>query len=215
MQIEVRSCLCERFGLDRMKVIGTIGMNGSGKDTVIRHISKKYGIPVITIGDLVRQAAARCKLEPTRENLTRVAFDHMRKYGIDYFPREVLRIIEQNRWEAVGVAGIRSHTDVETFRKRFGRDFILLFVDVTDPFVRFQRIQNRGESRDPKTLDEFLEQDKKEEENFHLSRVTREAGYTLKNDKGIKVLFAQVDKLMVRILGCSAKTSCSYSNLTR
>jgi len=184
-----------------MKVIGTIGMNGAGKNTVIGYISRNYGIPVITISDLIGKAAATDGIEPTRENLTQVALDHIRKYGRDYFPREVIRIIEQNQWETTGVAGIRSYTDVETFRKRFGEDFTLVHVDVPDLLIRFQRVKNRGEPKDPKTFDEFLEQDKTEEENFQLSKVIKEAEYTLRNDKDIEALFAQIDKLLAKILG--------------
>lgn len=191
-------------------MIGTIGMNGSGKDTVIKYISKNYGIPILTISDLVRQADSTGKFEPTRDNLTRVAFDRIRKYGPDYFPRKVIRIIKKKRWDTVGIAGIRSHADVETFRKRFGDDFILIFVDVPDARTRFQRVRNRAEPRDPKTFDEFLRQDKKEEENFQLSEVTREAKYTLRNDKDLNALFAQIDKLMANVLGHGPKLSRSH-----
>lgn len=190
-----------------MKVIGTIGMNGAGKNTVIGYISGKYGFHIITISDLVRRAAAIGGLEPTRENLMQVALDQIRKYGPDHFPREVIRTIERKQWDKVGVAGIRSFTDVETFRKRFADDFILVFVDVHDAFTRFQRTRNRGEPRDPKTFDEFIEQDKKEEESFQISEVAKEADYTIENDKDISVLFAQVDKIMAKIFSCNFKPS--------
>jgi dephospho-CoA kinase len=179
-----------------MKVIGTIGMNGAGKNTVIEYISRKYGFTTITISDLIRKAAAMCELEPTRENLTQVALDQIRKYGPDYFPGEVIKIIERNRWDKVGVAGIRSFTDVQTFRKRFADGFILVFVDTPSALTRFKRIRNRLEPRDPETFGEFIEQDKKEEDNFQISKVAKEANYTLKNDKSISVLFAQIDKLI-------------------
>lgn len=188
-----------------MKVIGAIGLNGSGKDTVIAYVSKEYGISMITISDLVRKIASEEKLEPTRENLTKISLDRISKFGPDYFPKEVVKMIERNKWNAVGIAGIRSYTDVETFRKRFGRDFILIFVDVTDPATRFRRIRNRGEPRDPKTLDEFLKQDRAEENNFKLSKAVKEANYVLNNDKDIDSLSKQINNLVPKILGLPSK----------
>jgi dephospho-CoA kinase len=182
-----------------MKVIGTVGLNGSGKDTVSSIISEELGIPKLTIGDVARKIAAANNMEPTRENLTRISLDHRRKYGLDYFPREVVRTIEMNDWDFVSVAGIRSKVDVDTFRKRFGSDFILIFVDVSNPAVRFKRIAKRGEPRDPKTFEQFLKQDAEEEKNFKLNAAIKEANYVIKNNGDIDLLINETRKLITRI----------------
>lgn len=85
-----------------MLVIGAIGLNGSGKDTIISYISKKLEIPMITISDIVRKIALARNIEPTRENLTRISLEHIGKYGSDYFPKEVIRIIDPKKWDVVG-----------------------------------------------------------------------------------------------------------------
>jgi dephospho-CoA kinase len=193
-------CLYQIDGGTRLKVIGTVGLIGSGKDTVISYVSKEFGIPMITISDLVKKIALEQKLEPTRENLTKLSLDCIKKYGRDFFPMEVVKIIEKNRWNVVGVAGIRSFTDVETFRKRFGEEFSLIFVDVPDANIRFERIRKRGEPRDPKSLDEFLEQDKEDEKNFKLSHAIKEADYVVRNDKDVDSLGREIDEIMPRIL---------------
>ena len=90
-----------------MRVFGTVGLNGSGKGAVASIISRELGIPKLTIGDVSRNIAAADNMEPTRENLTRISLDYRRKYGPDYFPREVIRTIEANNWDFVSVAGIR------------------------------------------------------------------------------------------------------------
>jgi dephospho-CoA kinase len=90
-----------------MRVFGTVGLNGSGKDAVASIISRELGIPKLTIGDIARNIAAANDIEPTRENLTRISLDYGRKYGPDYFPKEVIRTIEVNSWDFVSVAGIR------------------------------------------------------------------------------------------------------------
>jgi dephospho-CoA kinase len=188
-----------------MKVVGTVGLNGSGKDTVISIISKELGIPMITIGDIARQIAATKNIAPTRENLTKISLDYRRKNGSDYFPKEVIRTIEKNNWDFVGVAGIRSIVDVDTFRKRFGNDFILIFVDASDQAVRFERIAKRGEPRDPKTFEQFLKQDSEEEKNFKLNAAIKEANYVIKNDGDIDSLINETRKLITQITKCSSQ----------
>ena len=182
-----------------MKVIGTVGLNGAGKDTVASIISKELGIPRLTIGDVARKIAATQNVEPTRENLTKISLDCRRKYGLDYFPKEVIRTIEANNWGFVSVAGIRSKVDVDTFRKRFGSDFILIFVEVSNPAVRFERIAKRGEPRDPKTFAQFLKQDSEEEKNFKLNAAIKEANYVIKNDRDIDSLINETRKLITQI----------------
>jgi len=186
-----------------MKVVGTVGLNGSGKDTVTSIISKELGIPKLTIGDIARKIAATQNIEPTRENLTKISLDYRRKNGPDYFPKEIIRTIEKNNWDFVSVAGIRSNVDVDTFRKRFGSDFILIFVEVSNPAVRFERITKRGEPRDPKTFAQFLKQDSEEEKNFKLNAAIKEANYVIRNDGDIDSLINETRKLITQITRCS------------
>lgn len=188
-------------------VIGAIGLNGSGKDTVVSYISKRFSIPMITISDVIRKIASERKIEPTRENLTRISLEHTRKYGPDYFPKEVIRMIDQNKWDVVGVAGIRSLVDVETFRKRFGRGFVLIFVEVSDPAIRFERIRNRGEPRDPKNFEQFMKQDEEEERNFKLSVAIKEANYVVNNDGDIDSLINKIENLIPNIVGLPSRSA--------
>ncbi len=190
-----------------MLVIGTIGLNGSGKDTVISHISKEFGIPTITISDIVRKIAASRSIEPTRENLTKISLEHIGKYGADYFPKEAIRIIEGNKWKTVGVAGIRSLTDVQTFKAKYGRNFVLIHVEISDPAIRFERIRTRGEPRDPKTLEQFLKQDAEEEKNFKLSTAIKMADYVVNNDGDLNSLVSKIEELIPKIEGLSNQST--------
>jgi len=187
-----------------MLLIGTIGLNGSGKDTVISYLSEKFCIRMKTISSIVRKIALDRNIKPTRENLMQIALEHMRKYGPDYFPKEVIRIIDENKWDLVGIAGIRSLFDVETFRKRYGRSFVLIFVEVTDPRIRFERIRNRGETRDPETFEQFMKQDDEEERNFKLSAAIKEADYVINNDADIDSLISKIENLIPEIIELSS-----------
>ena len=54
-----------------MKIIGLIGLPGSGKGEASR-IAMQQGLTVLVMGDVIRQEAARQGLEPTDVNLGRI-----------------------------------------------------------------------------------------------------------------------------------------------
>jgi dephospho-CoA kinase len=41
-----------------MKVIGVVGLNGSGKDELVDYLHQRCGIPVLSAGDIARDIAA-------------------------------------------------------------------------------------------------------------------------------------------------------------
>ena len=55
-------------------VIGVAGMPGSGK-SALAEVARSIGIPVVVMGDVIREEAKRRGLEPTRENLSKIMFE--------------------------------------------------------------------------------------------------------------------------------------------
>jgi len=108
-----------------MKVFGAVGRIGSGKDEVVKYLSAQYGIPAISIGDIVRDMAEDRGLEPSRENLEHLSSEAVRKHGEGYFMKLALERIRSNHWKSAGVTGIRTPEDVRFLKRRLGDDFIL------------------------------------------------------------------------------------------
>ncbi|MFZ2536174.1 AAA family ATPase, partial [Methanothrix sp.] len=54
-----------------MKIIGFVGLPGSGKGEASK-IARELGLSVVVMGDVIRQEAARQGLEPTDQNLGRI-----------------------------------------------------------------------------------------------------------------------------------------------
>ena len=50
-------------------IIAAVGKNASGKDYFLDFISKEFGVPLLSIGDVARELAEQEGLEKTRENL--------------------------------------------------------------------------------------------------------------------------------------------------
>ncbi len=179
-----------------MKVIGVIGKNGSGKDEVLWCFRDKYGVPFLSTGDIVRGIAANAGKEPTRPNLQAISDRYFKERGEGCFVRMVVDKIRENGWKIAGISGVRSPKDVAILRKELGRNFVLIYVYVTDPHVRFERMLKRGEGRDAKAYDQFLQQDKAEEKLFGIEKAAAKADYSLSNDGSLGDLRNAIDNLV-------------------
>lgn len=159
-------------------IIAAVGKNASGKDYFLEFISKEFGVPLLSIGDVVRELAEIEGLEKTRDNLHQVSQKYMGTYGQDFFPKRLIEKIKALNSETVLVSGIRPPSDVEAFKKEFGDDFFLVAIVVDSDRVRYERTRARGSARDNVTFEQFLELDKHEEEIFHTSVTMGMADYT-------------------------------------
>jgi dephospho-CoA kinase len=187
-----------------MKVIGAIGLNGAGKDELVDYLHRRCSIPVLTVGDVPREIAEEEGIEPTRENLHEVSERYMAHYGEDYFTRRIIKRIEESGWTAVGISGIRTPTDVQALRDRFGPELLLVYVEVTDPYTRYKRTKRRGKARDPDAYEEFKRQEKAEEEMFRMSETIEEADVTINNDDSLEAFHQRIEATIVRqaLSGC-------------
>ena len=93
-----------------MRIFGSIGRIGSGKDEVIKYLNRKYGLPIVSVGDIVREIAAEQGLPLTRESLHRISSEALGKYGKDYFMGLVLKRIRDHRWEKLASPGFAPRT---------------------------------------------------------------------------------------------------------
>ncbi len=179
-----------------MKIIGVIGLNGSGKDEVVKYLEQKYGIPLISVGDVVREVAAAQGIEPTRDNLDRIVQSYFDKYGAGYFVKQVVEKIRDNRWPQAGISGIRSPVDIGIVREAFGTGFTLINVYVSSARLRYERVRRRGSRRDDITYADFLRQDAKSEKLFQIREAVAMADYSLANDGTLAELQEQIDRLV-------------------
>ncbi|MEA1959124.1 MAG: AAA family ATPase [Chloroflexota bacterium] len=179
-----------------MKVIGVIGKNGSGKDEVLKYLRDRYGVPFLSTGDIVRGIAATEGREPTRPNLQEISDRYFRERGEGCFVRMTVDRIRENGWTAAGISGVRSPIDVKILKESLGGDFVLIDVYVTDPRMRFERMSARGEGRDAKAYDDFVQQDEAEEAMFHIDEASKMAAWSLDNDGTLEDLHRTIGGLV-------------------
>jgi dephospho-CoA kinase len=133
-----------------MKIIGFVGMPGSGKSAAA-DVARDLKIPVVVMGDVIREEAARRNLEPTDRNLGAVGNDLREKEGPAAIAARCLEKIREMAAPMVVVEGIRSKFEVDLFR-RSSNGFQLIEVFVPDE-IRLARIASRGRSDDANDRD--------------------------------------------------------------
>jgi dephospho-CoA kinase len=176
------------------KVIGTIGKNASGKDTVVDILRHKFGVLCISMGDIVRDIAREKGIEPTRKNLNEVSRSHFADHGPEFFINKVIERIDGADAPYTVISGIRTYTDAKTLLDRYDSHFLLIHVLVSDDAVRLNRALHRAAARDPKTIEEFTKDDAREESIFGLDRAASLAMTTLTNDGSLAELEEKVGR---------------------
>jgi len=179
-----------------MKIFGAIGLNGSGKDEVVKYLQREYNVSFVSVGDIVREIAREKGVSPTRENLHKISEERIRKFGKEHFMSLIVEGIEKNGWRTAGITGIRTPEDVHYLKNRFNGDFVLLHVFVGDASIRYERTHKRAKARDPQTYHAFLEQDREEEKMFNIDKASSMADYFLDNSKSLENLHRQIDDII-------------------
>jgi len=177
-----------------MKVMTICGLPGSGKTTAIEAI-EDLGV-VVTMGDVVRNEVKNRNLEPSGNNIGRIAKELREKGGQAIIAEKCVDLIKNQNKEVIFVDGVRSLSEVNIFRRFWKFPIIAIVVDEEK---RFNRLFKRGRSDDPKSLKNLKERDKREIE-FGLDEVLKNADYIILNNSTIKDLKNKTRKIVKDII---------------
>ena len=144
-------------------IVALTGMPGAGKTTVANYLAQK-GIPLLIMGDVVREAAQNDGLEPTSDNLSKLMLKLRDKNGpeaIAYLVANKIKTMkhENKEFEVVIVDGIRSMAEIQVLR-RVGNVKLLAIHGST--LTRYSHIRERARSDVPSNIGEFDKRDKVE-----------------------------------------------------
>jgi dephospho-CoA kinase len=177
----------------RRRLILLTGMAGSGK-TTLSGIIRESGLRVLTMGDVIRELASQQGLDPTPENIGRLA-EEIRRGGSDVVARRCIDLLKKDSDGLTVVDGIRSLAEVDAFKNDF---FVVLIALWASPLSRFKRLTRRGRRDDPKTWEEFKERESREL-GFGIGDAIASSDYLIKNDDGIDSLKPAFDEIMGRM----------------
>jgi len=176
-----------------MRVIGTVGLPGSGKGAAAT-AAREAGVPVVTMGDVVRDACRERGLDPEQHHGSVAQQLRAEDGPTAIADRTVPRVREhlESGAAVVLVDGLRSDVEVERFRAAF--EFLL--VTVRAPFeTRVRRLHGRG--RDRSDLDRESVIDREERElDFGMGEAMATADVVVENDADLETYHRRVRALL-------------------
>jgi len=164
-----------------MRILGTVGLPGSGKGELAA-VARDEGIPVVTMGDVIRQACRDRGLDPA-ENHGRVARALREERGPTAIAEASLphinALLDDDETETIVVDGLRSMAEVNVFTDAFGESFSIVSVEA--PFdLRAERLGERDRDSSDNDLEKLRARDERER-GFGMDDVMAAADYQIDN----------------------------------
>ena len=184
-----------------LQILAFVGAPASGK-TVAATVAKDLGIPIITMGDVIREELQRRNLPVTDEHAGRVANELRASEGLDAIAKRCIPrihdLLEERGDEAepklMVVDGIRGVAEVEAFKRAFGSKFVLVLIEAPLS-LRYSRIKNRGRGDDSLALEEFQAREAREN-RWGMARAMKQADCIIRNEGSLRVFKEQIQELL-------------------
>ena len=177
-------------------LICVAGMPGSGK-SIVAAAARDLGIPVVSMGDVVREEALRRFGRITPEILRETSRLVRIEYGDDYVAARTAEKIVGLGAPHVLIDGVRSLREVEVFR-RYGETVIVAIH--ASQRTRFERIRRRGRPGDPDNWEDFVKRDMVEL-GFGLGNVIALADHMIVNEGTIEEAYSWARRILLRLVG--------------
>lgn len=144
-----------------MKVVGLTGTIASGKERVKDLIMKKFDCYHVSLSGAIRGELEKKKKEFSRRTMQDLGDEMRQKYGTHILAKVSTEFMPREKPVMI-VDGIRNPGEAEWLKRTYKNDFILVGIDAPQE-TRFERIQKRARPDDPKTREEFVELDERDQ----------------------------------------------------
>jgi dephospho-CoA kinase len=180
-----------------MRVFGTVGLPGSGKGELAA-VAREEGIPVVTMGDVIRQACRDRGRDPSTDHGA-VAKALREEHGPAAIAERSLPLVreavEETETDTVLVDGLRSMVEVDAFREAFGEEFRIVSIEA--PFdLRAERLAERGRDDSDGDLEQLRARDQRELD-FGMGAVMDAADYRIDNTDSLDAFRTTARELLV------------------
>jgi len=171
-----------------MKVLGIVGLPGSGKGEFSK-IADQMGIPVVVMGDVIREEVRKAGLPPTDESMGIISKALREMHGMAAIAITCIPFVECIDSDLVLIDGLRGDAEVRVLQDHFP-DFVLIAITAPDE-LRCSRLCNRGRSDDITSISELHERDARET-GFGLLNAMKMADHILENTADIEAFTKSV-----------------------
>jgi len=181
-------------------IIGVCGRVSAGKETLTEFLRKK-GFIYFETSKLINEELVKRGLEVTRKNQQDLADSLRKEEGVGVLMKMLLDKTEQGKDYILD--SLRNAGEA-TFLRENTQDFILIGVDASQK-IRFERILSRGKASDPKTWEEFLKMD--ERDNFDVNdpmgqqtgRLIEMSDFVVMNDSTVEEGLMKIEEVWKQI----------------
>ena len=175
-------------------VVCVVGQPGSGKDTLAKFLVEKKHFWHISTGNIIREEMRTRNIPTDRENM-RIFSQKMRKVNGNSYPANIAasKIV----CDTV-ISGPRNVAEVDVFKNKFGKNFILVAVDAPIE-IRYERVKNgRGRTGDSISFDKFKAQEEEECDSgtHELKKLLSMANFTIDNSGTENELFNKTNDFL-------------------
>ncbi|MFX1482022.1 MAG: AAA family ATPase [Promethearchaeota archaeon] len=142
-----------------MKLIIVTGMPGAGKSGIAEAFHDA-GVPVIVMGDVIREEAKRRGLEPNPKNTKKIMLELREVGGPGAVASFCIEKLKELKTDTVVIEGCRSIAEIDVFED-YAAEIVTVCVH-SSPKERYRRLRERNRDDAPPNWDVFKERDLRE-----------------------------------------------------
>jgi dephospho-CoA kinase len=179
------------------KVVAICGMPGSGKG-VFADVAIELGLPVHSMGNLIRAEVEARELTPDPHVFGRMAQELRDEYGDGVLAARLAPLIdaESANHELMIIEGMRGVAEREIFLEHWGADFSVIAIESSSS-TRFARITARGRSEDGDRAS-FDDRDQRER-RWGLQTLIKEADFVVSNSETLELFTEKCHQLLLEL----------------
>jgi dephospho-CoA kinase len=181
-------------------LLGVVGLNGSGKDTVAKYLREYYGFEWVSLSDMVRkEVLARGLSVSNRDSLNMVAEDMRKKAGPSIW---IQRSLENYSPEKdLVLSSFRHPSEIDIVHEKKGK-MILVDAKIEIRFQRtVERVLHNAQDHGSVGFDDFKKKEERELSNPDKDKMQMGAcvlmhDFKIDNNTSVENLYAQIDIVM-------------------
>jgi len=177
-------------------IIGIVGRNGSGKDSVADYLVEKYAARKLVFSDMLREALSIFVDNDMigRVDMAWLATEMRKRYGEGVLASGMRKRVLSSREDIVVLSGLRDSGELEMLRSF--EDNCLIAIDAKAE-TRWKRLQGRNNKADDVvSFEEFMKRENLETEKGIVDLITK-ADYLINNDGTQEELWSILDRLIL------------------
>ncbi|HIE31679.1 MAG TPA: flagellar hook-basal body complex protein FliE [Methanosarcinales archaeon] len=181
-----------------MRIIAFVGMPASGKSRAAQ-LARERDIPVVVMGDVIREEAKRCGLDQSDANIGGLGDRLRAEEGMDAVAKRSVPMIRKLQKDTglVVIDGIRGLAEVDLFRKEFGDDFMLISI-VAPIDIRLERISRRERTDVVTDMDSLKARDEREL-RWGMGEALESAAHVIRNTGTLDEFLGEVESVIDRM----------------